>query len=67
MTSTKLMLLGILLVLLGMATNVAVVQYAVLHGVSFLTLFQTYNVLVYGAIALFVAGFIVGLIGFFHN
>jgi len=63
MASTKLMLLGILLALLGLAVNSAVVQYAAFRTLGT----DALNVLAPGAIALFLAGFIVGLIGFFRR
>ena len=63
MTSTKLMLLGILLSLLGLAVNSAVVQYAAFRAVGS----DALAVLAYAAVALFLAGFIVGLIGFFRR
>lgn len=63
MTSTKLMFLGILLLLLGLAVNSAVVQFVAFRAVGS----DVLNVLAYAAVALFLVGFIVGLIGFFRR
>lgn len=63
MTSTKLMLLGILLSLLGLAVNSVVVQYTAFRALGF----DALNTLSYAALVLFLAGFIVGVIGFFRR
>ncbi|HEX8981293.1 MAG TPA: hypothetical protein VF792_00865 [Ktedonobacterales bacterium] len=63
MTSTKLMLLGILLSLMGLAVNSVVAQYAAFRVLDT----DALNVLDNAAIARFLAGFIVGLIGFFRR
>jgi hypothetical protein len=63
MTSTKLMFLGILLALLGLGVNSAAVQYVAFRAAGGSVL----NILAYAAVALFVAGFVVGLIGFFRR
>jgi uncharacterized membrane protein YciS (DUF1049 family) len=63
MTSTKLMLLGILIMLLGLALNSAASQM-----VSFRVIGPDSTVgLAYFALAVFAVGFIVGVIGFFRR
>ena len=61
--STKLMLLGILVMLSGFALN-SVVTYIVTIRVLGLDIAGS---LVYAAVALFVVGFILGVLGFFRN
>ncbi len=63
MTSTKLMFLGILLSLLGLAVNSAVVQFVAFRAVGS----DALNALAYAAVALYLVGFTVGLIGFFRR
>lgn len=63
MTSTKIMFLGILIMLLGLAIVSPTTQLVVIRTVS---LDATIN-LAYLASAVFVVGFILGLIGFFRR
>ncbi|HEU5439325.1 MAG TPA: hypothetical protein VFU88_08555 [Ktedonobacterales bacterium] len=63
MTSTKLMLLGILIMLLGLALNSAASEM-----VAFRVIGADSTVgLAYSALAVFAVGFIVGVIGFFRR
>jgi len=63
MTSTKIMFLGILIMLLGFAIVSPTTQ---LVGIRTVGLDTTIN-LAYLASAVFVVGFIIGLIGFFRR
>lgn len=63
-TSTKIMLLGMLIMLLGLALSSATAQFVEVRTIGF----EAETSLAYGADALFVVGFIVGVIGlFFRN
>jgi hypothetical protein len=63
MTSTKLMFLGILIMLAGFALNSTVMYIVTVRVVS---LDAALN-LSYIAVALFVVGFVVGVVGFFRR
>jgi hypothetical protein len=63
MSSTKLMFLGILVMLLGFALNSAVTYYVTLHGIGL----DAAGNLAYVAVALFVVGFGLGVFGFFRT
>jgi hypothetical protein len=63
MTSTKIMFLGILLMLLGLAFASATTQTLWFRTIGA----DTTTTLAYLASAIFVVGFIVGLLGFFKR
>ena len=63
MTSTKVMLLGILIMLAGLAVDSTSTRVVTVSPIG---IEGTTN-LVYSAVALFVVGFVAGLIGFFRR
>lgn len=63
MTSTKLMFLGILIMLLGLALDSATVRVATYRSISL----DAAGNLAYIGTAVFVIGFVVGVIGFFRR
>ena len=63
MTSTKMMFLGILLMLLGLAVNSGVTQFVVFRSIGS----EATGTLAYVAVTLYAVGFIVGVIGFFRS
>jgi len=63
MTSTKLMFLGVLLMLLGLAVNSGVTQFVVFRSIGS----EATSALAYVAVTLYAVGLIVGVIGFFRS
>lgn len=64
MRSTKLMLLGILLMLLGVSLGIGIMQAIALRiGISF----DAINSLPIVSAIIIIAGFIIGLVGFFQR
>ena len=63
MTSTKLMLLSILIMLAGLAVDSVIVRVLTLRSIGI----DAANNLSYIELAVFVVGFVIGLIGFFRR
>ncbi len=63
MTSTKLMWMGILIILLGLALNSVTTQLIAFRTIDADTTLS----IAYIASALFVIGFVIGVIGFFRG
>jgi hypothetical protein len=63
MTSTKVMLSGILIMVLGLALDSAVVRLVMFRSISE----EAVDNIAYIAVAVFAVGFIVGVIGFFRR
>ncbi len=63
MTSTKLMFLGILIMLAGFALNSTVMYIVTVRAVSLEAALNLANI----AVAFFVVGFVVGVVGFFRR
>lgn len=63
MTSTKLMFLGILVMLLGFALNSVVTQFVTFRAIGA----DAIGNLAYVAVALFAVGFVLGVFSFFRN
>ncbi|HEX9414786.1 MAG TPA: hypothetical protein VF916_14870 [Ktedonobacterales bacterium] len=63
MTSTKVMLLGILIMVSGLALDSAIVHFVTVRAMGF----DAADNLAYIAAAVFVVGFIVGVVGFFRR
>ena len=63
MNSTKIMLLGALIVLLGLAVNSVVSQFVVIRIFGL----NPASSLAYIAVALYVVGFVIGVFGFFKR
>ena len=63
MSATKVMFLGILIMLLGLALNSAALQFVEVRTIGF----DAATNLAYGADALYVIGFLVGVAGLFFK
>lgn len=63
MASTKIMFLGILLMLLGLALNAGATQFVVVRSIGP----DATSTFAYVAVILFAVGFIVGVTGFFRH